>query len=79
MILGLFIGFTLGMLVMSFFASYRLNKMENDRNNAEKRALTHFEKLMAIENTLKGIKETTDSKEKDRLLKKIKEIIERRK
>ena len=78
MLLGFLLGGIIGIVGMALLCSYKVNRLEADRNNAEVRALTHFRKLMAIEDTLRGIKETADSKEKDRLLKKIKEIIERR-
>lgn len=53
MLLGLLLGFVLGWIIALICIMNDLNEIENERCNAELRALTHFRKLFAIEKIIK--------------------------
>ncbi len=53
MLLGLLLGFVLGLLISFICMMNDINEIEHERRNAELRALTHFRKLFAIEKIIK--------------------------
>ena len=73
MFLGFFLGFILGLIISFICVMNDVNKVEDERHNAELRALTHFRKLFKIEQI---IKESDDKKENHFItIDKIKEVI----
>ena len=77
-IIGFILGTFAGSIATSCVAVKRIMESDQYAHMAEVRALTHFKKIMAIDRILKDIKETNDNKEKDSLLKNIREILDRK-
>lgn len=72
-ILIFLMGAIIGMSLISLISEDRINELEEERFNAEVRALTHFRKLFAIENIIKKDEEKHEFITET--MKKIKEVI----
>lgn len=58
--LGSLVGVIIGMTLMTLTASSKIGEIEDERYNAEHRALIHFRKLQAIERILNKAEETKE-------------------
>lgn len=72
-ILIFLMGAIIGMSLISLISEDRINELEEERFNAEVRALTHFRKLFAIEHIIKEDEEKHEFITET--MKKIKEVI----
>lgn len=53
MFLGFILGGMTGIIFMALFSFNKISIAEEEKNNAEQRAVLHFRKLMGIDNTIK--------------------------
>lgn len=59
-IVGIFLGIVIGMFIIALLSVDTIKQYDNERYNAENRALIHFRKLQAIERILEKAKETKE-------------------
>ncbi len=59
-IIGMLLGIVMGMFIIALLSIDTIKQYDNERYNAENRALIHFRKLQAIERILEKAKETKE-------------------
>lgn len=59
-ILGILLGIVIGMFIIALLSVDTIKQYDNERYNAENRALIHFRKLQDIERILEKAKETKE-------------------
>lgn len=59
-LVGMFLGIVIGMFIIALLSVDTISQYDNERYNAENRALIHFRKLQAIERILEKAKETKE-------------------